>query len=191
LKELLAAFAAEIFRPVVTLLIPGFWALTPWTISMFLHYPMTWDFVSRHHEGGGLVFVVFATAVGMILENLGSRLEICYDRRCAKGSSENWYAYLALAVDPEPIGLRYIRTIVLRMKFELAMCSAGPIALIGIVCIPVNVRFKIAAFCIALVLTLYFQFESSESVRQLEKTRIEMLHRLSNANPNKNADVPG
>src|ERR1700723_1510607 len=127
MKELLAGFAAEIFRPVVTLLIPGFWAMTPWTISMFLHYPTTWTFACAHREGCGLVYVVVATAFGMIFEDLGARLEKFFFERRTKDYS-NWFAYLALAPEREPIGLRYIRAVVLRMKFELGMGLAGFIA---------------------------------------------------------------
>jgi hypothetical protein len=97
MKELLAGFAVEIFRPVVTLLIPGFWALTPWTISMFLNYPISWTFASNHREGSGLVFVAVATAVGIILENLRVRLEVCLFKSHAKDNHTNLYDYLALA----------------------------------------------------------------------------------------------
>src|SRR5438067_1572603 len=130
MKELLAGFAVEIFRPVVTLLIPGFWVLAPWTIAIFLHYPTDWSFACDHRDGSGLVFVVIATALGMVLENLGAQLEECFFKRLTKNDYSNWYAYLALAPEREPIGLRYIRTVVLRMKFELGMGVAGPMVLV-------------------------------------------------------------
>jgi hypothetical protein len=41
----------------------------------------------------------------------------------------NWYAYLRTAFGADPIGRRYIRALVLRLKFELgiafAMLSSG------------------------------------------------------------------
>jgi hypothetical protein len=178
MKELLAAFAAEVFRPVVTLLIPGFWAMAPWTIAMFLHYPATWSFACSHRDGSGLVFVVIATALGMILEDLGARLEkFFFDRHTNDYST--WFSYLALALDREPIGLRYIRTVVLRMKFELGMGLASVIALIGAVCTPVSIVMKSVVVFLALLLFIYFIHEGSCSVVLLEKTRAEILKRIA------------
>jgi hypothetical protein len=182
MKELLAGFAVEIFRPVVTLLIPGFWVLAPWTIAIFLHYPTDWSFACDHRDGSGLVFVVIATALGMVLENLGAQLEEYFFKRRTKSDYSNWYAYLALAPEREPIGLRYIRTVVLRMKFELGMGVAGPMVLVGIICIPIDITLKLAFGGITLALTLYFLYESWSSVALLEETRLEMLKRIPHPN---------
>jgi hypothetical protein len=187
MKELLAGFAAEVFRPVVTLLIPGFWALSPWTIALFLHYSVTWSFVCVHRDGSGLVFVVAATAVGLVLENLSARLERCFFDRYTEDYS-NWFDYLALALETEPIGVRYIRAIVLRMKFEFGMGLAGILALGGAICTPVSVVIKIIFVSIVLILSLYFVCEGKESVELLEKTRIQLLKRIRSSNK-ENDDV--
>jgi hypothetical protein len=182
MKELLAGFAVEIFRPVVTLLIPGFWVLTPWTIAIFFHYPIDWRFACDHRDGSGLVFVVIATALGMVLENMGAMLEKRFFEHHTKKDYSNWYAYLALAPEREPIGLRYIRTVVLRMKFELGMGVAGPFVLTGIFCIPIiSWHFKLFFLSGVLLLTLYFLYESRSSVVVLEETRFEMLKRIQRA----------
>jgi hypothetical protein len=179
MKELFAGFATDVFRPVVTLLIPGFWALTPWIIGLFLHYQIDWKFACDHREASGLVFVVAATAVGMVLENLGARLEECFYNR-QKNDRCNWYAYLTLAPEREPIGLRYIRTLVLRMKFELSMGIAGLIVLLGIVFyIPISWHLKLLFSVITLALTIYLLYEGWCSVSLLEKTRVEILKRIS------------
>jgi hypothetical protein len=178
MKELLAGFAAEVFRPVVTLLIPGFWALTPWTIGLFLHYQIDWKFACDHRDASGLVFVVAATAIGMVLENLGARLEVLFST-CQKNDRSNWYAYLMLAPEREPIGLRYIRTLVLRMKFELSMGISGLIVLFGIIYIPISCHLKLVFGGVTLALITYFLFESWSSVSLLEETRVEILKRIS------------
>ena len=178
MKELFAGFATDVFRPVVTLLIPGFWALTPWIIGLFLRYQIDWKFACDHREASGLVFVVAATALGIVLENLGARLEECYYNR-QKNDRSSWYAYLTLAFEREPIGLRYIRTLVLRMKFELSMAIAGLIVLPGIIYIPVSCHLKLVSGVLTLALTLYFFWESWSSVSLLEKTRVEILKRIS------------
>jgi hypothetical protein len=182
MKELLAGFAAEIFRPVITLLIPGFWALSPWLTALLLHYSASWNFVCIHRDGSGLVFVVAATAAGLILENLSARLEKHFFERHTKDYS-NWFAYLALALETEPIGLRYIRTVVLRMKFEFGMGIAGFFALCGAICTPVSITIKVIFISAVLALSFYFVYEGKESVVLLENTRIELLKRIQ-SNPN-------
>lgn len=144
---------------------------------MFLHYPTSWVFASKHKNGSGLVFVITATALGIILEDLGARAErICE----GQGSDDSdWYDYLALAFDPQPIGLRYIGTVVLRMKFEFGMGFGSVITAGGIFCTPISLTMKLLSISIVGALTFYFLHEGSCSVRLLKKTRSELLNVFS------------
>jgi hypothetical protein len=53
---------------------------------------------------------------------LGERLtkETGYERH-----AKEWFDYLRLAFEREPVGHRYLRTLVLRLKFELGMAVAS------------------------------------------------------------------
>lgn len=179
MKEILAAFAAEIFRPVITLLIPGFWSLTPGLIAIFLRCPVAWQFVLNHRVASSLVFLVASTTAGMILENLGGELENKFFRKHGDNALENWYAYLALALEPKPIALSYIRSYVLRMKFEGGMCAGGVSAIIGIAFLSIDCCLKITLLVMAFSMTVYLFFQVKSSVRELVDVRRELLNRLT------------
>lgn len=178
MKEILAAFAAEIFRPVVTLLIPGFWSLAPWLVTIFLRHHVVWQFVLDYRIPSSLVFLVAATAVGMILENLGGELENIFFRKHGKRAHENWHNYLALALEPQPIAFSYIRSYVLRMKFEGGMCAGGVSAVVGIATLRIDCGLKISFLAMALLLTVYLWFQVRSSVSELVDVRQELLIRL-------------
>lgn len=63
-----------------------------------------------------------------MIENFGSWIEVqCYDRRQKKIHKDYkliWDQYLQLSFENEPIGQRYLRNVLFRMKFELSMAVA-------------------------------------------------------------------
>ena len=65
MKELLAGFHHRVVSPIVTLVLPGFWASTPFVIAVFLRYPISWVFALSHSTARSIVFLVVGTAVGM------------------------------------------------------------------------------------------------------------------------------
>jgi len=115
---------SETFRPMVTLLLPGVTALAPYVV-LASHYNAAIEKFS--HENTGIYVTLLALAalsLGLVLEDLGSRLEgLVWDRLIEKETGchwKDWYAFLNLAPETEKIGHRYLRTITLRLKFELA-----------------------------------------------------------------------
>jgi hypothetical protein len=75
-----------------------------------------------------LVGVLMGVTVGLFLENLGSMIEVnIHDCRLkAKYSDfdECWKKFLQLSYEHEPVGHRYLRNLLMRMKFELSMGCA-------------------------------------------------------------------
>jgi hypothetical protein len=70
------------------------------------------------------------------LEYVGSTIEVTiFDRALNEATSGqhslDWNKYLRIAFPIEPVGVRYIRAILLRMKCELAMGTAAIIAGFG------------------------------------------------------------
>ena len=127
-----SAFTSEVFRPLVTLLIPGAIAISTWFLALVWRFRDLQALVHDNHTEAGLVLTLAITFVGLVLEDMGARVETRWDTRKNKqdGShTDNWYAYLRTAFKADPIGRRYLRTLVLRLKFELgiafAMLSAG------------------------------------------------------------------
>jgi hypothetical protein len=127
-----SAFTSEVFRPLVTLLIPGAIAISTWFVSLLWHFHDLRTLVFNNHAEVGMVLVLAMTFVGLVLEDMGARVETLFDARRERQDGEhldNWYSYLRTAFKADPIGRRYLRTLVLRLKFELgiafAMLTAG------------------------------------------------------------------
>jgi len=70
-----AAFQSEVFRPLVTLLIPGGLGISSWVLVLFWKYPNLHNLVSNNHTEAALILFFVTTAVGIIIEDLGSRFE--------------------------------------------------------------------------------------------------------------------
>ena len=76
-----------------------------------------------NHTETTLLLVLASIGAGLIVEDVGSRIESLYfDKRLARTAefsthSTEWFQYLRLAFRVEPIGQRYLRAILLRFKF--------------------------------------------------------------------------
>src|SRR5450631_1018499 len=170
MKELISAFSLEIFRPIVTLLIPGFWAMLPGMVAVLLRCPKAWSFTVDFHNGCAIALLVAATAIGLILEDIGSRIEYALWRKLTGGSKDNWHDYLRLAPEREPVGFGYLRSYVLRMKFETDMAAAGFPAALGVLFLPVSCWIRVLAAVSVLLLNAYLIYEAHDSVLELENT---------------------
>jgi hypothetical protein len=171
MNELFAAFAAEIFRPIITLLIPGIWAITPGLITIFLRFHEAWQFVLAYRTPSALVFLTIATAVGMILENFSGELENFYFDKHGQKALDEWYQYLRLPRDPDLIAFSYISSYVLRMKFEGGMAAGSLFALIGTVLLPVPPFQKTLYVVLELALLIYLGHQVKQSTQELVNVR--------------------
>ena len=132
MPNLFSAFTSEVFRPLVTLLIPGAIAISTWFVALLWQFADLRRFVYGNHAETGLVLFLATTFAGLVCEDFGAHIESSFDSiRDGKDKKhlDNWYAYLRTAFKADPIGRRYVRTLVLRLKFELGvgfgMVSAG------------------------------------------------------------------
>lgn len=194
MKELTAVFQSEIFRPVVTLIVPGFYALAAWLVVGWQTHP-TLSILSRDHPAAStLVMLLAVITCGLIAENFGSRIEYFFDKciRKRKGyerHQEEWFEYLRLAFKCEPIGQRYIRTLVLHLKFELGMAVASPSLLIGAIFLRVSAAARGGICALALASLGYFAFEARASHRALSEVRRELLKKYSDNTDDNTAPV--
>lgn len=127
-----SAFTSEVFRPLVTLLIPGAIAISTWFVALLWRFDTLRKLVTNNHAEVSLILVLTMTFAGLVLEDFGAHVESLFDdwRDNKDGKHlDTWFAYLRTAFKADPIGRRYLRTLVLRLKFELgtgfAMLSAG------------------------------------------------------------------
>jgi hypothetical protein len=183
-KELFAAFNADFFRALATLIIPGSVALSSWAVYVVLRFERLRVLVSNNHIETAFVVFLLMVIVGMVIEDIGSRIEKQMDTiadRATNGQhTRDWYSYLKTAFVCEAIGRRYIRTLVTRLKFELGTSVGLLIAGAGVVTLYVDeflsLRALIVFLALALVLAGYLGLvEARSSHRLLAKARTEML----------------
>ncbi|HEU5290516.1 MAG TPA: hypothetical protein VFU05_07745 [Cyclobacteriaceae bacterium] len=115
-------------RVLIQLVTPGLLTSFPFILLFFDARPDVASFFLQDSKGLLVISItLIGLVMGIILENLGSRIEVnIYDSLLSlrkKDYFETWEKFLMIQyVGQEPIGHRYLRNILFRMKFEL---SAG------------------------------------------------------------------
>jgi hypothetical protein len=100
-----SAFISEVFRPLVTLLIPGAIAISTWFVALLWHFHDLRTLVFNNHAEVGIVLVLAMTFAGLVLEDMGARVETLFDARRERQVGkqfDNWYAYLRTAFKADP-----------------------------------------------------------------------------------------
>jgi hypothetical protein len=116
-------FKNEVFRPLVTVVIPGAIALFPYVLLANHLFPAL-DVYRGEHEPIYLTIVVLLTiAFGVLIGDIGSYVEVLFDKFLAKDfpkAGSEWYQYLQLP-NSGTIGHGYLSAALLHLRFELAM----------------------------------------------------------------------
>ena len=176
-------------RVLIQLIVPGLIASYPFIILFFDHIPNAADFFLQDGRGLLIAFItLIALVVGIILENFGSHIEVYYyDKRQKKLHGDSymdiWKKYLKISYSHEPIGQRYIRNILFRMKFELSMGVALSFMSAGLLIYNLNNQifenqclnlFLVYILPIGIAVYLIF-FEGWSSSKILESTRRSLV----------------
>jgi hypothetical protein len=168
-------------RSLLTILIPGIVAASPWLLALVQNTEATLGFDKYPSLANALLFAVVAVA-GAFCEGLGTTIESRWDKERESDYSikENWYVYLSRSLDKEPVGYRYISRLVTTMYFELSMMFAIPSFLLG-GCLLASLRFPdywclfaILALTAGVASTLYLHWQARSSHRVLCETRQEL-----------------
>jgi hypothetical protein len=178
--DLLDAFKSEVFRPLVTLIVPGAIALAPYPVVLGYYVPKVPSFWEDHPSGFVAILIVCIIAAGLILENLGAFIESSFwDKRMARKDDTHqgtWDEYLKLELKDEIVGQRYLRTFLVRMKFELSMVPALLSLWFGLLWM--NRLYKVWPFWgfilvtgFLFILAGYLLLESYLSAKNLARTR--------------------
>jgi hypothetical protein len=136
MKELFSAFGTGVFRPLMTLFAPGVVSILPWLIGLMQRFPSLYEIINNNRTESALSLSLLALMIGLLLEDFGGHFEahVLDKNRNAQTKDEHsreWNQYLRVAFRCEPVGARYMRNILLRMKFELGMAGACLIAAFG------------------------------------------------------------
>ena len=178
--DFIAPLKNEIYRPIVTIIIPGIAALAPFAYLLAVNYPVLAQAANGYPTLAAVLSFLAVNAAGLILEDLGSWIEkSIFDRSHSnkKKMREDWYDYLRLQYDKEPIAMDYIRSIVLRFKFELSFAIALVFAEIGcfiIKCTTVP-NFPWVVLVPIFIVGLYLFWEAHRGSKLLAELRSELL----------------
>jgi hypothetical protein len=163
-------------------LLPGAIGITTWAIAILWRFTAVRNLVSGNHAETGFVFFLAMVFAGLVFEDFGARLEDRFDRwadrRTDGEHTKNWKAYLQIAFKSDPIGRRYARTLVLRLKFELGIVFAMVSAGLGLIWLKVlGLSFATALVCgvLCLAFTVWGFVEAVETHKLLSKTRAGLL----------------
>jgi hypothetical protein len=131
-----SAYTSEVFRPLATILIPGAIGISTWLIALIWRFKSLETLITRNHTEASLVLLLAMIFAGLVFEDFGSRWEGRLDGIEDKKNGRHiiqWYEYLKTSFRADPIGRRYLRTLVLRLKFELGVAFAMVSAALGTV----------------------------------------------------------
>jgi hypothetical protein len=177
-----SAFTSEVFRPIVTLLIPGAIGISTWFIALLWSFPELKGLVSKNHAEAGLVMLLAMIFAGLVLEDFGARWEKQLDNKANELTDQlhrrQWYEYLRTAFRADPTGRGYLRSLVLRLKFELGTAFAMLSAALGCIWLALlGLGWKAVTatelLCIAFV--IWALWEACQTHDLLAQTRAELL----------------
>lgn len=194
MKELTAAFQSEVFHPIATLVVPGFFSVSTIATAVWQRHPAVQKFAEGHSGLTTTIALLVVLTVGLITEDLGARVEQVLDGRLSRKlgyelHQKEWFDYLRIAFDTEPIGQRYLKTLVLRLKFELGMAIATVPFALGTLYLQMSCLSHTLMVGIGLVALVYFFAEARSSNKTLSDLRRELLKK--NWNPtSKNTGPP-
>ena len=145
-------------------------------------------FLTTEKGAFAALYLVVVLSVGLVLEDIGARIEQHWDKKInAKGS---WVSYLKLELRDELVGQRYLRTVLTRLKFELAFAPALISFAIGIIWLQClydlwTGRAFVISLTFILILSLYSLYESYCSSKCLDDTRKLIVKTWRERNENK------
>jgi hypothetical protein len=181
MKEILSGFGSEVFRPLVTFFLPGAVAISSWVVACLWACDSIRKLADTNRVETLGILSLLVLFFGLICDDLGSRLESSWlDTRVTDGLSaakheENWYRYLRQAFTVEPVGHRYLRMLVLHLKFELGTGVAFILALPGIWWLPVAYGWRFLLTTAFAVIVPYLILEGRSTHEVLRKLRHQML----------------
>lgn len=181
MKEIFSAFGSEVFRPLATIVIPGAMAISAWFVVLLQRFPSFRNLAEANHTETALLLALASIASGLLVEDIGSRIESrWFDKKLVKQPDfthhdDEWDQYLRLTFGIEPVGQRYLRTILLRFKFEVGTAIALLLACPGLFLTTIVVWWTLLWFSVCVALAWVLLFEAQCSHQLLSEVRHEIL----------------
>ena len=178
--DIVSGLRSELFRPFAVYIVPGSIAVAPFIILSRHYFTSIATFGKEFPSLIVAIIIVSVVAAGLILEAVGARIECWLDKivnRRFPDSKMQWGEYLSLYLNDEIVGQRYLRTVVMHMKFELSCAPALVAHAIGLVWInhiDAMAFEKLSVWWVVLPILLvavYLLWESLSSARVAAITR--------------------
>ena len=127
-----------------------------------------------------VLLTLASVAVGLLVEDLGSRIEKRYDKRLMgkpgfASHLDDWKKYWRIVFKAEPIGQRYLHTILLRFKFELGTAIALLSSALGLLFTTLSPCSTLAGMALATLAGYLLMEEGRSSHQLLSEIRHEIL----------------
>jgi len=181
LKELFSAFSTAVFQHLVSTVLPGLAAIAGWFLFLTT-LPSFSQLVARNHTETAFITMLLSIFAGTIIDDLGARLERAWLDRLQKKRADGqlleqeWWAYLRKPFDVEPTGLRHLRRLVARLKFELGVSIGLLMTMPAVWLNPVIHSFYASlTTALCLVLAAYLLFEAAATHALLAELRHQLL----------------
>lgn len=170
-----SAVKSDVLTPLLTYVIPGAFAVAPYVLITHHYLNQVAEFSEAHPTAYSAILILIVIAIGAVLEELGTRLELAWDKRMQLQLT-NWEDYLKLKLKDEIIAQRYLRVKLIRMKFELSMVVALLFFLSGFTWLNfIASVWEWPSFTwmagVTVVVIIYLAWESYESAKLLHTTR--------------------
>jgi hypothetical protein len=167
------SYDSRFIRFLTAVLTPGAVAAWPWLVALGLSQPDVGKWLMQASALPYTVIFVVTTVAGLLLEDLGSRLECCLERN--QLHKRAWATYLRSSPN-SLVGHTYITSVVTRLKFELAMpfalvVGAGGVATIAFFQSALASNAAWSLIAVALLAAVWLAFEASDSIKLLNQTR--------------------
>ena len=183
----------EVFQPLATTIVPGALALGPYVlIAAYYVHPVA-EFWEAHPNAFVTILAILVIAAGLLCEDLGSEIEVRWlDRKMKNRDAkfqERWDKYLQLVLEDSRVGKKYLKSVLLRFKFELAMIPAVITLTIGLtwlnaIYIYLAWRNFIFVALFFLVLVVFLCCEANQGVVVLDNTRKQLLEKSMKVDAN-------
>lgn len=182
---------ADSQKNVIYYLLPGAISFWPYAIIIFRYFNVHFDGkMGEYSIYIALIFFVLSMGLGTLIEDLGARVEMWLDALFQRINfidstdfDNTWNGYLTIKIprEKEPAIMRYYRTILLRLKFELHTVISIILMLVGhglvFYLYPGKVDWPRTSIYIltCIIVFLYLLFEAYKGVDGLHALRTRML----------------
>ena len=186
-SELVRIFAA-ILLPGAILVLSAMGLVSVWTYGSLKEALLAFDpllqLAAVWQVPAGLTLFTLVVAGGVFAESLGSWFEDLVSTRCLKKKYTDyesvWNQYLTLAFEHDPVGQKYIRYLILHLKFELNMGTAlflGTVSLGWLDRCDAAFNIPCAIYTATILLAAFLFYDSCSTAKLLHKVRSQLVEK--------------